>query len=135
MQAIYCGELPENQRASHAAKLFGPRFLLLESYCFDSASSLSPDYNGGHWTFHGLCNGGFWMSPTEPKQFRVECANGFEGVLSAEAFGITVTLYAYSLLSFSADPEFGQVCAEHFHKLREFMLDHPEASVILKAID
>lgn len=132
---IYCGELPEGQRASYVARLFGPRFLMVESFAFDTASSLSPDYNGGHWAFYGTCDASFFMAPTEPKEFRVECANGFDGTLSSEAFGITVTLYAYSLLSFSADPDFGQTCAQHFHKLREFMLEHAEAASILKAID
>lgn len=132
---IYCGELPENQRASYAHKVFGARFLMVESFMFDTASSLSHDYQGGHWVFNGLCNGGFYMAPAHPKEFRVECANGFEGVLSAVAFGITCALYAYSFLSFSPDPEFGAVCGEHFHKLREFALDHPEAESIFRAID
>lgn len=132
---IYCGELPESQRASHAAKLFGARFVIVESFVFDTASSLSPDYDGALWSFHGLCNGGFYMAPTEPKEFRVECANGFDGVLTSDAFGITCCLYAYSFLSFSPDADFGAQCAEHFHKLREYMLDHPEAEAILRAID
>lgn len=132
---IYCGEIPEDQRAGHAAKLFGARFIFLESFAFDTASSLSPDYDGGQWTFNGLCNGGFYLAPLDPKELRVECANGFEGVLSADAFGITCSLYAYSLLSFSADGDFSAVCAEHFHKLREYMLDHREAQLIQRAID
>jgi hypothetical protein len=132
---VYCGEIPEAQRAAHVAKLFGSRFIYIESFVFDTASSLSPDYAGGHWLFHGLCNEGFFMATTEPKEFRVHCANGFDGVLSAEAFGITCSLHTYSLLSFSADPDFGALCAEHFHKLREYMLDHAEAAAILRAID
>jgi len=132
---IYCGEIPEAQRAALAAKLFGARFLFLESFVFDTASSLSSDYNGGHWNFNGLCNGGFYMAPSEPKKFHVECANGFEGMLSADAFGIMCTLYAYSLLSFSPDAAFGAVCAEHFHKLRSYMHDHKEAASIHRATD
>ncbi len=132
---IHCGEIPEGQRAGHVANLFGVRFLFLESFVFDAAASISPDYDGGHWAFNGLCSGGFFMAPTEPKQFRVECANGFDGVLSAEAFGITCCLYAYSQLSFSPDEDFSGACADHFHKLREFMLLHKEAAAILRAID
>lgn len=133
--SVNCGEIPETQRAAHVAKLFGARFIYVESFTFDTASSLSPNYSGGHWSFHGLCNGGFYMAPTDPKEFKVECANGFDGVLSADAFGITCSLYAYSLLSFSAHEAFGQVCGEHFHKLREFMRDHKEAAAIQRAID
>jgi hypothetical protein len=132
---IYCGEIPEAQRAAHVAKLFGARYIYVESFVFDTASSLSLDYNCGIWSMHGLCNGGFWMRPTGPKEFKVECANGFEGLLSAEAFGITCCLYAFSALSFSADEAFGELCAEHFHKLREYMLDHKEVESIQRAID
>ena len=132
---IYCGEIPESQRAAHVAKLFGARWVQVESFVFDTASSLSPDYDGGLWSFHGTCGGGFYMAPTAPKEFRVECANGFEGVLSAEAFGITCCLYAYSLLSFSPDDEFASKCADHFHKLRELALEHAESAAILAAID
>jgi antirestriction protein len=132
---VHCGEIPENQRASFAAKLFGARFIFLESFVFDTASSLSPDYDGGLWAFNGLCNGGFDMVPTGPKEFRVQCANGFDGVLSAEAFGITCCLYAYSLLSFSPDEDFSALCAEHFHRLRAYMLDHAESAAIQRAID
>ena len=132
---INAGEIPEAQRAAHVAKLFGARFIYFESFVFDTASSLSPDYSGGYWKYIGLCNGGFYLAPTQPKEFRVICANGFEGVLSADAFGITCSLYAYSLLSFSADEAFGQVCGEQFHSLREYMLDHKEGAAILQAVD
>ena len=133
--SIQCGEIPETKRAAHAAKLFGARFIYIESFVFDTASTLSPDYDGGLWSFHGLCNGGFYMVPTEQKTFRVQCANGFEGVLSAEAFGIACCLYAYSLLSFSPDEEFAGLCGEQFHELREYMVEHKEAASILAATD
>ena len=132
---INAGEIPEAQRAAHVAKLFGARFVYVESFVFDTASSLSPDYSGGYSKFIGLCNGGYYQVPTQPKEFRVICANGFEGVLSADAFGVTCSLDAYSLLSFSADEAFGQVCGEQFHSLRQYMLDHKEAAGILQAID
>ena len=64
-----------------------------------------------------------------------ECENGFEGTLSADAIGITACLYAYSHLSFTDSPDFAEKCAQQYHLLREFMLEHPEAKAILKAID
>jgi len=59
--------------------------------------------------------------------------NGYEGLLSADAAGITVCLFACSHLSFydSRDDLF----AERFHQLREFALQHAEAAQILAAID
>ena len=52
----------------------------------------------------------------------------------ADALGITTCLYAYSHLSFS-DGRFARVCACHYHRLREFMLEHPEVAAILGATD
>ena len=67
--------------------------------------------------------------------YAVCCINGYEGKMSADALGITACLYAYSHLSFSGNAAFAEVCAEHYHSLRAFMLEHAEASAILSAID
>ena len=124
------------QRVEHTAALFGIRFpTYIESFVFDSASSLSEDYDGGLWDFYSLSNGGFYMAPSASEFFEVFCANGFEERLSADAFGITACIYGYSLLSFSVSPEFGDVCARHYHWLREYLDQHVESSPILRAID
>jgi hypothetical protein len=125
----------EHERMNHVGRLFGARYLWIESFIFDTAGSLSEDYDGGVWDFRSLSNGGFYMVPGSPTRFNVICDNGFEGELSSEAFGITCGLYAYSQLSFSPDPRFGELCADHFHLLRAFMLEHAEAKHILAAID
>jgi hypothetical protein len=49
--------------------------------------------------------------------------------------GITACLYAYSHLSFSGKSGFDEIYAQQYHWLRDYMLDHPEAGVILGAID
>ncbi len=73
------------------------------------------------------------MAPDTDVIFSVSSDNGYEGTMSADALGITACLYAYSHLSF--DPKLTEICAEHYHLLREFMLDHDEARSILAAID
>jgi hypothetical protein len=125
----------ESQRAEHTGKNFGVRFLWIESFVFDTAGSLSRDYDGGLWNLYALSNGGFFMVPTDRGTYGVECANGFDGELSADAFGVTCCLYAFSHLSFSPDAVFAELCAENFHRLREFALQHAEARAILRAID
>lgn len=131
---IYSGVLADHQRAQHAADLFGIHFaFLLEPTIFDLASRLSADYDGGYWTFHALSNGGFYMAPSA-EQVRVQCPNGYEGVMSAGAFGIVACLYAYSSLAFRGDG-FAEVCAEHFHMLRALAISHIEAGAIMAAID
>ncbi|AYQ26907.1 MULTISPECIES: antirestriction protein [unclassified Polaromonas] len=134
--SIFSERLDDRRRLDVPAKLFGIRFpMYVESFVFDTAGSLSEQYNGGLWHFNLLSNGGFYMAPDQAEPFHVICDNGFEGDLSADAFGITVCLYAYSMLSFSGNEEFAQTCAQQYHWLREYMAEHAEMTVILKATD
>lgn len=133
--SITCQLIAEDQRVNYTAALFGLGFpLKLEPFAYFMADTMCEDYNGGYWEFYALSNSGFYMAPHTDKSFRVSCENGFEGDLSADAFGIVCCLYAYSHLSFG-DGDFAQTCAEHYHLLREFMYEHPEVDAILRAID
>lgn len=127
--------LNDKQRINLPAKLFGIHFpLRVEPFLYDLARSLSPDYRGGYWHMYQLDNGGFYMAPNS-KPLRVSCPNGFEGTLSGDAFGITVCLYTYSELSFSDVTGLAETCAEQYHRLRLYMLEHGEKEAILAAID
>ena len=122
-------------RVNHTAGIFGVHFpMCLEPFVYSVTDSIAPEYNGGYWEFYSLSNGGFYMAPKSDSVFHVSCDNGFEGNLSADALGITACLYAYSHLSFS-DDDFAETCAQHYHLLREYMLEHSEARDILGAID
>ena len=123
--------VPSHLRIQHTHDLFGVNFpLSLEPLVYAFAGNLSNDYSGGYWNFYTLSNGGFYMAPDSDTPFKVNCENGFEGSLSADALGIAICLYAYSHLSFSED-----LFIDHYYWLRDFMLDHPEAESILRAID
>jgi len=127
--------IKEADRVTHTAHLFGFHFPLhVEPLVYAVADSLSSDYRGGYWDFYRLSNGGFYMAPAEDTLFHVHCENGFEGKLSADAFGITACLYTYSRLSFSG-MLIANSCAGQYHRLREFALEHPEVAGILGAID
>jgi len=126
--------VPEADRVNFVHGLFGLHFpLCLEPTVFNMAGMLAKDYCGGYWQFYALSNGGFYMAP-DAHAFEVVCENGYVGQLSGEALGITACLYAFSHLSFGGDV-FAEVCAEHYHLLREYALGHPEARGILAAID
>lgn len=126
----------ENKRLDVTAELFGINFpMRLEPFVYDFTEQIAREYSGGYWDFYKLGNGGFYMATHSDKAFQVSCENGFEGTLSADALGITVCLYAYSHLSFSRINDFAQVCAQHYHWLREYTMKHPEAGSILRAID
>jgi hypothetical protein len=129
-------QVSDNHRIQHTADLFGIRFPLnLEPAIYSFASSIASEYNGAYWEFYSLSNGGFYMAPCSGILYEVCCDNGFEGKLSEDALGITASLYAYSHLSFSNNVILSEECAKHYHLLREFMLEHAEATSILKATD
>ena len=127
--------VPDEQRLDTTAELFGIHFpLKLEPAIYTFASNLSEDYAGGYWNFYSLSNGGFWMAPDDGQMYRVACENGFEGQLSAEALGIVTCLYAFSHLSFGEN-HFADICGQHYHLLREYVMEHAEVVAILGAID
>ena len=128
---IQVSRVPTRERLSALVRHFGRRTLVFESGVYVFAHQLCPAYPGGYWHFHELSNGGFFMSPqTNSLSLRVQ--NGFEGILSAEAAGITFCLFALSHLSFKF-PE--NLFIQHFHDLRALVFEHPEAGSILAAID
>jgi len=129
-------QLDINRRVSHTAALFGVHFpMQFEPYVYSVTSGLANEYHGGYWQFYTLSNGGFYMAPNADQMFRVSCGNGYEGDLSADALGIAACLYAYSHLSFGGNDAFVETCAEQYHLLRDYMLEHAEARGILGAID
>ena len=132
--AVTASLVPDAGRADFVDGLFGIDFpMRLEPTVFAMAELLAPNYRGGYWQFYALSNGGFYMAP-EPAAFDVVCENGYEGTLSAEALGITACMYAYSQISFN-DDRFAAVCAEHYHRLRDFAIGHAEVGAILAACD
>ena len=136
MQTIVTRELvPQAQRMSITEKCFGLHFpLQIEPVVYGITERMAKDYTGGYWNFFTLSNGGFYMAPAGDDVFHVICDNMFEGDLSADALGITSCLYAYSHLSFAGDA-FAHNYADHYHRLREYMMEHPEVRAILSATD
>lgn len=129
-------QVSDKQRMQHTADLFGIRFPLnIEPSVYSIASNIAAEYDGGYWEFYSLSNSGFYMAPNSDRTYSISCVNGYEGKLSADALGITACLYAYSHLSFSSNEVFAEICANHYHWLRAYMLEHKEASAILAAID
>ena len=129
-------QVADKLRIQHTANLFGIRFPLnIEPAVYSIAGNIATEYNGAYWEFYALSNGGFYMAPVSNQSYQISCENGFESTLSADALGITACLYAYSHLSFSSDQSFAKISANQYHWLREYMLQHLEASRILGAID
>jgi Antirestriction protein len=133
--------IAEDQRLSHTAKLFGAHFpMVIEPVVYGITGRMAESYNGSYWSLYEISGPdwlapGFYMAPEGDQIFQVSCDNYFTGELSADALGITACLYAYSHLSFSKDKVFGMLMADHYHRLRSFMFEHPEVAAILRAID
>lgn len=133
---VTCVLVSTERRADHVERLFGEAYpLLLEPCVFQTASDLSADYRGGYWELQELGNGGFYMAPDADAPFRVACPNGHTGELSADAFGVTVCLYAYSRLAFVDDDRIAAVYARQYQLLREYAVGHTEVAGILAATD
>ena len=128
--------LSDEQRIEMPAKLFGASAFAfkVEPAIFDMAGMLSTEYRGGYWDFYHLSNGGWYMSPSSETIYTISSMNGFTGKVSGDALGITACLFAFSHLSFGRDAA-AELCAEHYHLLRDFAMDHPEAMAIMAATD
>ena len=131
---VVARQVEDPERLMTLPRHFGNRLLILEGTVYDFMRRFAPDYRGGFWHFYELSRGGFYMAPEHEGTFRFSVdTNGYEGEISADAAGITVCLFAYSHLSFryADDDTFG----DYFHRLREFAIQHAEASEIFAAID
>ena len=128
--------IPEVQRADFVDHLFGMAYpLQLEPAVFMFASKLSPTYRGAYWNMYALSNAGWYMCPDDDVRFSARCDNGYDGFMTADAFGIVCVLYAFSHLSFLAIGDAASNYAHHYHRLRDFAAEHQEAAAIFAAID
>lgn len=129
---VEASRVPEEDRIETLPRHFGRYLLEVEEAIYTWLRQLSQDYTGGYWHFFELSNGGFYMAPESARlRIRVE-GNGFDGTMSADAAGITACLFAFSHLSFRIP---AVSLARHYYELRDFALEHAEASAILAATD
>jgi hypothetical protein len=81
-----------------------------------------------------LSNGGCYLAPGGAEAFHLKVpGNGFDGMLSADATGFTVTLFALSHLAFRFPSV--SIFSERFYQLRDFAIEHGERQLIFAAID
>ena len=125
--------VPLHERAGFLPKYGGKHFLHYEMLTYSLMERACESYAGGHWAFYTLSNGGFYMALDHDEPLTLTWPdNYFEGQMSAKAAGIAISLMVQSNLAFEAH---GQRFTESFHKLRDYALDHAEASLIFGFID
>lgn len=100
--------------------------------CSAYARQFSQNYDGGLWQLFTQSDGGFFVCPQTEKTYRVEVrSNYYQGEMSAQALGITVSLYALCVLAESGH----DFLIESYHRLRAFAVRHSEWTAIGAAID
>ncbi len=125
--------VPEAARPNFLASKLGLAAASFETYAYSFMDSFCPTYAGGYWHFVELSNGGFYIYLDTDEKLGMAFPNFYvaDG-MAPETAGIIITLYALSNLSFEVQAE---SVAKHYHLLRDFAAEHPDAGVIFRAID
>lgn len=129
--------VPDELRIGFWPQHFGsiPQWITLEPRIFAWMDRLCTDYHGGIWSFLTLSNGGAFMAPEsehDEKWALFNSMNGNGAELTGEAAGIVACLMTYS--HHACRTECGAM-TEHYYRLRDFALNHPECSAIMHLID
>lgn len=129
---IEAHKVPDEARIHTLPRHFGRHMLTVEDAVYCWMRRLAPEYSGGYWHFYELSNGGFYMAPEGPPLLVHVEGNGYQGLMSSAAAGITACLFSFSQLSFGIADE---VISSRYYQLRDFAIEHREAAAILAAID
>lgn len=131
--------VPDEQRIAFWPQHFGsiPQWITLEPQIFAWMDRLCEGYCGGIWNFYTLSNGGAFMAPeasadNDEKWTLFNPMNGNGTEMSAEAAGMAACLMAYSHHAMRTECD---AMTEHYYRLRDYALNHPECSAIMHIID
>lgn len=137
LTAITASVVPDELRIGFWPQHFGtiPQWIILEPQIFAWMDRLCTDYHGGIWNFSTLSNGGAFMAPESEDDekwalFNIMNGNGAE--LTSEAAGIVACLMTYSHHACRTECD---AMTEHYYRLRDFALNHPECNSIMHLID
>lgn len=135
--AITASVVPDELCIGFWPQHFGtiPQWIILEPQIFAWMDRLCTDYHGGIWNFSTLSNGGAFMAPEskqDEKWTMFNSMNGNGSELTGEAAGIVSCLMAYSHHACRTECD---AMTEHYYRLRDFALNHPECSAIMHLID
>ncbi len=129
--------VPDERRLDFWPLYFGaiPQWITLEPRIFAWMDRFCDEYSGGIWSFYTLSNGGAFMAPDadgDDKWHLFNAMNGNDAEMSVEAAGIAVCLIEYSHHACRTECD---AMTEHYYRLRDFALNHPECNTIMHLID
>ena len=135
--AITASVVPDELRIGFWPQHFGsiPQWITLEPRIFAWMDRLCADYQGGIWRFSTLSNGGAFMAPEsdhDEKWTLFNSMNGNGAELTSEAAGMVACLMAFSHHACRTESD---AMTEHYYRLRDYALKHPECSAIMHLID
>lgn len=124
----------DDDRMDFMPKHLGIQNLMVGQNMFPAyLEKLSKDYKGGYWEFYELSNGGWYTAPKGDQRYKIsQPSNYYEGEMSADAAGITASLYTLSHLANTTEED---ALINAYHLLRDFAIEHAEGQEILSAID
>lgn len=127
----------EADRLDFYPTFFGKYFMAAENLLYVHADRYVQGYQGGYWNFYTTTNGAFFSALDTTETLHVVVADNYTSEhMSAEAVGITLTLFVLGRLLAARIPEHeSERFIDSYHKLRDFALGHAEAQAILTAID
>ncbi|EHN8718634.1 antirestriction protein [Enterobacter hormaechei] len=135
--AITASVVPDELRIGFWPQHFGsiPQWITLEPRIFAWMERLCADYQDGIWRFSTLSNGGAFMAPEsdhDEKWTLFNSMNGNGAELTSEAAGMVACLMAYNHHACRTECD---AMTEHYYRLRDYALNHPECSAIMHLID
>lgn len=133
-QPLICSVVNDEHRLEILPRYAGKHFMALEATIYQVMGEYCEAYQGGYWTMWELSNGAFYMAPgRQDTQMAMSCAgNWYSGSMTADAAGVVACLVAFNRLAWATEED---RFTELFYGLREWALEHPEASQIMAAID
>lgn len=123
--AITASVVSDELRIGFWSKRFGfiPQWITLEPQIFGWMDRLCADYSGGAFMA---------PEPDGEKWTLFNPMNGNDAEMSGEAAGIAACLMAYSHHACRTECD---AMTEHYYRLRDYALNHPECSAIMHLID
>lgn len=110
-----------------------PQWIRLEPAIFGWLDRLCAEYSGGIWQFYTLSSDGAFMAPDSDERWSLfNEFNGNGADMYSEAAGIVACLLAYSHHACRTECD---AMTEHYYRLRNYALNHPECNAIMRIID
>jgi hypothetical protein len=123
----------QDQQSIVISQLFGLSFDL-ESIVRGFVLSMAEDYRPGPLLLHKLSNNGCYFMPNTDQTYAVICENGWRhGAMTADAVGIVATLIGLNYQSFTINLDQADSYESMRLKLRDYALEHDDATSILAA--